>query len=807
MRLKTTLLFILFYTAAFSSDYYVTKSTLNLRDAPSTQSQTIGTIAAGDTIEALEHIDNIWIKLNYKNKIGYCSKTYLLPIENNKTQIAPISMTEEVKEEDSSWYGIFVLILIGVAGALFNLAFYKIGQKRRNKYGAAFLALFFGIWGTHRYYLGQNKKGIVFFLLGWTFIPAIVGIWDAILYTFWSKTYFNNKYQVITSSFKPSENKQKRANDNERNTKKTDAQNLSNKVVDKRMDGSIIDVNNEHLDLSIKQKQQADNIPLSVPYWQHSYVYSYDEIKYASSAQKKFYKYLKSKVLNWEYVDIDGYTNYAFILYFDFLNEYKNHNDIKLLEEQFKLIGQICPKTKRYTSGILMDELRKRNDEYSLNKLKELEDPYLRYQSGYSDYNPYEYRLGSLYKEKLKLETKEVVWLNKIWHTSNVFLSIEGCLTEVIRYYCFILQELEKKWNSEDITNDITGIINSNLIRKSDYFESFESDVYLTIFKIIENCVREKYIHTRKISESLLEKYSSRVQTKFDEFIGNNVREIIESNIYTFNEPSEETLIDLNAQNVTRWKTELNSIMEEFTIENKAQFIDKVKHLEVTNQKNPNIENILFEASKFIAKYDKIQSLKYYAQHIYYDLKSDKFDNRDLTKTVQKSLFQTEEQITDFKQIIADLIETSDLDNALERISNIYTPKRKKIKLDISEIKKVEEKHEGTVELLNGFLESDTNDSIEVIEIVKTSKETSILIPEINIGKVEEELIKRIVENSFVIHQSEVDKYAIENNIFKNQLIDYINEACMEHLDGEALIEEDAENYVIEESYYKEISK
>ena len=43
--------------------------------------------------------------------------------------------------------------------------------------------------------------------------------------------------------------------------------------------------------------------------------------------------------------------------------------------------------------------------------------------------------------------------------------------------------------------------------------------------------------------------------------------------------------------------------------------------------------------------------------------------------------------------------------------------------------------------------------------------------------------------------------------MFKNQLIDCINEACEAYLDGEALIEEEDDNYIIEESYYIEIAK
>lgn len=115
------------------------------------------------------------------------------------------------------------------------------------------------------------------------------------------------------------------------------------------------------------------------------------------------------------------------------------------------------------------------------------------------------------------------------------------------------------------------------------------------------------------------------------------------------------------------------------------------------------------------------------------------------------------------------------------------------------------------MELLSEYLESEKdqvtdskNEEIEISLIVSSSK-SSIFISEICMTSVQEQLIKNIVANSFQIHQDEVDKFAIENGMFKNQLIDIINEACEEYLEGEALIEEDVENYIIEESYYKEI--
>lgn len=68
----------------------------------------------------------------------------------------------------------------------------------------------------------------------------------------------------------------------------------------------IIDVNNESWDLSIGAVG-------NVPYWSHSYVYSYDEIETATPKQREFYDHLREKVLAGEYVDIEGNTTYAFI--------------------------------------------------------------------------------------------------------------------------------------------------------------------------------------------------------------------------------------------------------------------------------------------------------------------------------------------------------------------------------------------------------------------------------------------------------------------------------------------------------------
>ncbi|MGB3468064.1 MAG: tellurite resistance TerB C-terminal domain-containing protein [Cyclobacteriaceae bacterium] len=595
---------------------------------------------------------------------------------------------------------------------------------------------------------------------------------------------------------------------------------ISQEQEDDFLDETIIDVNNEDFDLTIESLEDLkDENETTPPYWSHSYVYSYDELEYATKKQKKFYYYFKSKVANGEYVDIQGNTNYAFVLYFDFLNEYKSHRDIKLLEGQFKLIGEICPKTKNYSLPSLLDELRKRKDNYSINRLKDVEDPTYQYENGYSDYNPDLYKLGNQYKKKLGLTKIETRWLNKFYNPNNVFNSIEGCCKTIIHLYLLVLNEINTKSAIDKTLNELFEKVieiqklkfssNYKEEEKSWAFNSFQEALFLTFFKSVENVVREKYGHKRKLSFGEYYPYSQSTGV-INDLIGNDFYSLLEEKLNEIDTPDKETQIELNAQNVNRWKAEFNQLKTE----DKKTFIKGIEHLEETNQKNPNIEHIFFEASKFIAKQDNIQALKYYAFYIYYDLKSKRIDNKELPKTIQKSLFKTEEQVNDFKSTLANLIESKDIDKALEEISTIYLPKRKQIKLDRTEIKKVEKKHDGTVELLSGYLETD-NDSEEEnalsreeeITIVTPQTYDSIFKSEISLNKVQEELLEKIVNSSFEILQSEVDQYATQNNLFKNQLIDSINDACEELLEGEALIEEDDENYVIEESYYNEILK
>ena len=591
----------------------------------------------------------------------------------------------------------------------------------------------------------------------------------------------------------------------------------------------IIDIKNEDLDVHIPDSgppsQPSSSKPTikNVPYWNQFYVYSYEDISRANYAQKRFYNHFRNRMFNGLVTDIDENTNYAFILYFDFLKEFEKHQDVVKLEKQFKLLGECCSKTRNYSLHSLLEILRNRNDAYSVKRLEKLQDPYARYELGFSDYDPYSYRLGRRYKEKLDLTEKEEAWLNKFHNPSNVFNSIEGCCIMIIRLFLDTLTSLEEELKSEGVElNSEIGIIKDQVkSEKSSYHniydfnymeERVQEEIFLTFFRRAENAVRKNLYHKRKISEdfSITEK---QLNFQFEKRLGNKFNEILNLNIDLILEPDLPTKIALNAQNVNRWKVEFEKIAFHLKKKDKIKFIAEVEKLEIANQKNPNIENIFFEASKAIAKQDKTKALEYYVKYIHYDINSDKIHNRKLTKTVQKSLFNGEEQLNEFEKVIQQLINNKKLDVALKAVKEFYKPKRRKIVLNKKQIEDVKKKHNTTVDILSGYLEDEENTEEEGSEEVEMSftkeqgSKDSVFRDSLSLNILQEEVILKIAQNGFSIQQKLIEEIVLKNGQLKNQLIDSINEVCSDSLEGEFLIEEDEEFYIIEESFYEDLIK
>lgn len=436
-------------------------------------------------------------------------------------------------------------------------------------------------------------------------------------------------------------------------------------------------------------------------------------------------------------------------------------------------------------------------------------------------------RLGDEYKASLQLNDQQVDILNKLWYPNNNFSSIPFCRKEIVKMFVLILDDLSYKYKRQGTIievqmNTLADMITfkhiSNGMNGYNYkykMLSTLNDIYFNIFKHAENALRAHYGHTRKINTEI-DYQDEEINREYESRLTSKILQILPIWIPRVDMPDEATDIELYTQNSNRWKIRFDEIGIQFK-KTPKEYLTAVLDLGRLNAHNPSLELIYFEASKFISTTDQQTALALYIHYIYTDLLSTTFDNRQLNKTIQKSFFKTAEQIQDFQTIISELILDKDLNKALTAISSILS-KRKKIKLDLNVIAAINQKDSGTVELLNKYLQDDYEDEYNTIKIEEINPQElsieiipksqgvtpSIFIEDLQLSDLQIDVILHFAKNNFAVPQEELETMAKEKGIFKNQLVDSINEVCYDTID-DVLIEEEEDNYIIHESYYQSI--
>ncbi len=92
---------------------------------------------------------------------------------------------------------------------------------------------------------------------------------------------------------------------------------------------------------------------MDVPMWADTYIWSIKDLRFGTDSQQRFYRYFKEQFFTGNYIDIEGNTNYAFLLMYDLSNAYRNKTS--LLKEHYQHLIEICPKVELYTRRILKD--------------------------------------------------------------------------------------------------------------------------------------------------------------------------------------------------------------------------------------------------------------------------------------------------------------------------------------------------------------------------------------------------------------------------------------------------------------------
>lgn len=589
---------------------------------------------------------------------------------------------------------------------------------------------------------------------------------------------------------------------------------------------SIIDIT--PLSIKINSTNDLQKYQNGVPYWSHHYVYSYSEIYNATIEQSRFYAVFKDFFLKGEYLDLEGNTNYAFILMFDILNDYDNSINVSDIESKLHILGQYYPKTKSYGISFLIRKMDAMGDNDSIKSLKaQSNDEYLKNNS-YQSF--YEKKLGTLYRIKFGLNDEAVKLIDGFWTPNNGLFGIDYCCQEIIKLFLSTVSQFKNECIKDGTTiEQLFSDLADNVTRREYRLRkgnlqynlsviSVNNGFYSRIFSYCECEVKDFLIYPKKKTKLEASYKALTVNELVQAKLYSKINVILSKEALKIAPPDESAEIDINAYYTKRWNKIFDEIKINFNNSPKL-FIESIYKLGVLNKKNPSVENIFFEASKFIAASDKEAALTFYIHYLYHDLKSIRSDNKQLTKKIQKSLFKTNEQLLDFETIVSELIKDKDLDKALKYVSKVYEDKRKKIQLDGAAIKDVQQQLAGTVELLNEYLKDDFEDETNSIKSQEINNEEikieinqkreeihhSTFVSELALTLIQTTALELFAKNNLSVAQSELEAFAKSKGIFKNQLIESINDTCYEFLD-DLLIEEDDDYYNINTTYFQNIS-
>ncbi|MCT2563846.1 tellurite resistance TerB C-terminal domain-containing protein [Chryseobacterium herbae] len=443
-------------------------------------------------------------------------------------------------------------------------------------------------------------------------------------------------------------------------------------------------------------------------------------------------------------------------------------------------------------------------------------------------YDPEGWKIGKKYLRKLSLNDEQAAMLDRLWFADNVFNEIEYCRVQILKQFLRAINYLQtdcipvnKSYTTviEELSEIIVCLQYNYRKESLNYrytYDAVQTEIFNQILKLCENNVREVYGIKRKINTDfnythpdILHQYSRKIVSKLEAFLIENQHQILDAD--------HRTNIILNENNTGRWKAKFETIKEDFS--NALAFEREVFRLADVNIKNPSQDLIFFEASKFVSKHDRISALKLYLHYFEKDMNSSQFDRKQLTKNIQKSLFSTNEQLTDFEKIVNELITTKDLKAAIEKASQLYLPKRKKIVIDRDAVENVQRQHSGTVVLLEEYLRDDDEeenitekpaepeeeDELTInITHQNSETETQKYVEQLNLSEIQQEILDLFEKQSFNIPQSEMATYLQSKNLFMGSTIDSINDLCFEILD-DIIIEEEDEYFTINTDYYKKL--
>jgi hypothetical protein len=585
-----------------------------------------------------------------------------------------------------------------------------------------------------------------------------------------------------------------------------------------KMDNSIIDIDSKAEPIDYSDIKQTEK--LEVPTWPHMYVYGYSDLEKASHAQREFYNKFKVKFLTGKWVDLAGNSNYAFILLFDLLKQFNVHKNINVLEEQMNKISIYYPKTSSYAKKNLIQKMREIDCKEGLDRLE-----WTTANNVVPDYQTWDWKNRSI--KTLSLGKEDAKLLDDFYINQNNFVGIESCSLEIVKLYISARKALTAAYKFHNLTQKDQFAIVLDLVARKQYnfrmnsqnykyvLEHNSQTIFGYLFKYCENKIRELYDYKKlNLVQSFHEEVLLSLTTNVASFIDEGINRQLEK----VKKPNLETEQKLNSQVTTRWKVKLPLTMEYYQRVGKDAFLADVKITLEQNAKNPSLETIYYEVSKFLTPLDKQLAFEYFLRYTNQNLSAKTLVLKSMPQNIVKKLFSTPELHTRYHNvIIAQLKREITIDKALEEIKDFFLPQRKKIILNTQAIRQVEEQHSGTVEVLNEYLKDEESYEGAICSPSPTTEETfDTIIPtdnkeqpqpyNFNANQNEIALLSLFKEKNYIVSNDEADIFCKSIGANKSALINNLNENCYDVID-DLLIETDENNYTINQTYYQQILK
>ncbi|WP_316828591.1 tellurite resistance TerB C-terminal domain-containing protein [Pedobacter miscanthi] len=570
----------------------------------------------------------------------------------------------------------------------------------------------------------------------------------------------------------------------------------------------------EEDDQPIDQEKLNFELTTLVPHWPHRYIYALSDLDYANKQQKEFYYKFRDTFFQGKCLDVLGNNNYYFLLLFDLLEQYEKHKNLQRLEEYLDRLAAAYPRTKGYGRRFLLEKMYSANYTEGITRLE-------RRMVEENTYLSWDWK--GRYKDKLNLGKKEMDILEKIYLSSNNFVSIAFCGTELVKLYINTAKKLEDAYHAKRLKKSEEFHAILDLIARKEYRFHLNSSNYNYHIKNGENALYEYLV---KYCEQLLrKKYQFKKLSGFDKHYSHPmVNEAIREHMLTHIEeyipelldnaamPDEQTEMALNVLHTTRWKTILNLDESYYKQVGTNEYLRNAEHLILFNKSNPSLENILLELAKFLSNLGKQKSIEYFLRYIDQNLKQRTLTLKDMSKAMAKKLFSSPESHIKFLKVMTSLLKREQtLESALEEIKGFYEPVRKKISLDINSIKKIQHDFSATADVLSVLLSDEEEPVKTESSAIARVTTTTIGIAhqsayQIDFSGIEVQLLQLFQNRTFSLGQAEIDSFCQSMGASTGVLVNNINEQSYELLD-DLLIEKQADTYTINSEYYKQIEK